>query len=283
MATELAPAKLNLYLHVVGRRDDGYHLLDSLVAFAEIGDVLHAVDADGLSLTIGGRFAGQLAGETDNLVLRAARTLATEAGIAPRARLMLEKRLPVASGIGGGSADAAATLRLLCRLWGVTPDPAVLPRIALALGADVPACLRSRSARMGGVGDRLDPPPILPECGVVLINPGIGVPTASVFRARTGPFSPPAELPSRWDDATTMAADLGALRNDLETAAQDLAPAIGSVLAMLRAQPGCLLARMSGSGGTCFGLFPDPDAALQVATELARPRWWIWGGRLRPG
>lgn len=158
-----APAKLNLYLHVTGRRPDGYHVLDSLVAFADCGDVLHAAPAAELSLSIDGPFAAGLAGEADNLVLRAARALAAAAGVPAHASLTLEKHLPVASGIGGGSSDAAATLRLLCRLWRITPDPAVLNRIALGLGADVPVCLGSRPARMGGVGDLLELAPALPS------------------------------------------------------------------------------------------------------------------------
>jgi 4-diphosphocytidyl-2-C-methyl-D-erythritol kinase len=278
--TEAAPAKLNLYLHILGRRDDGYHVLDSLVAFAEVGDMLHAAPADDLSLSLTGPFAPALAGETDNLVLRAARALATACEIAPRARITLDKQLPVASGIGGGSADAAATLRALSRLWGVAPDPAALARIALSLGADVPVCLASRPVRMGGIGERLELAPALPACGVVLVNPGVAVPTAAVFRARTGGFSSPAELPARWDDAAVMAAELRRLRNDLEPPARQLAPVIAVVLDALAAQPGCLLARMSGSGATCFGMFCDAAAAARVTRNLVREGWWVWGGGL---
>ncbi|MGA3400136.1 MAG: 4-(cytidine 5'-diphospho)-2-C-methyl-D-erythritol kinase [Acetobacteraceae bacterium] len=276
-----APAKLNLFLHVTGRRPDGYHVLDSLVAFADCGDELRASAAADLSLTIGGPFAAGLAGEADNLVLRAARALAAEAGVPAHARLVLEKHLPVASGIGGGSADAAAALRLLCRLWGITPDPAALDLLALRLGADVPVCLRSQPARMGGVGEALEPAPALPACCVLLVNPGVAVATASVFRARSGAFSPPARLPDGWGDAATMAADLALLANDLEAPARGLCPAIGDVLTAIAAQPGCLLARMSGSGATCFGLFADPAAAGRAAGATARAGWWVWAGALR--
>lgn len=276
--SEAAPAKLNLYLHVLGRRDDGYHILDSLVAFAAAGDVLHCAPAEDLSLVLTGPFAPALSGEADNLVLRAARALAAACGVPPRARITLEKRLPVASGIGGGSADAAAALRALCRLWGVTPGAATLARIALSLGADVPVCLESRPLRMGGIGERLQPAPALPDCGVLLVNPGIAVATASVFRGRVGEFSEPAVLPVRWDDAAAMAADLRVLRNDLEAPARALAPVIGTVLDALAAQPGCLLARMSGSGATCFGVFRYAAAAAQAARGLAREGWWMWGG-----
>ena len=279
MLAETAPAKVNLYLHVTGRRPDGYHQLDSLAVFPEAGDVLRAEPADALSLALRGRFANALAGEVDNLVLRAARAFAAEAGRAPLVRLVLEKNLPVASGIGGGSADAAACLRLLGRLWGMTPSPA----LALGLGADVPVCLAAKPQRMGGIGERLSPAPGLPPCGMVLVNPGLALATARVFGARTTPFSSPARLPPGWRDAAGMAADLATLGNDLEPAAQALCPAVGEVLAALRGVPGCLLARMSGSGTTCYGLFADRAAAARAATELRRPGWWSWGGGLLAG
>lgn len=257
-------------------------MLDSLVAFADCGDVLRGGDdAADLSLTVSGPFATALAGETDNLVLRAARALAAAAGVPARARLELEKHLPVASGIGGGSADAAATVRLLSRLWHVSPDPAVLGRLALQLGADVPVCLNNRPARMRGVGEQLEPAPALPPCCVLLVNPGIAVATAAVFRACAGRFSAPARLPAGWPDAASMAADLAGLANDLETPARSLCPAVGDVLAAIAAQPGCLLARMSGSGATCFGLFADPAAAGRAAGATARAGWWVWAGALR--
>ena len=287
--SEFALAKVNLFLHVTGRRADGYHLLDSLVVFPAVGDRLHVAPANTLSLTVEGPFGAALAGETDNLVLRAARTLGGAAG----ARIVLEKHLPVASGIGGGSADAAAALRLLCRLWGLplaappgasAPPaemaPAALTPIALTLGADVPVCLASRPARMGGVGEVLTPAPALPPAGLVLVNPGAALATAAVFRARSAAFSAPAALPASWADAPEMADDLAKLRNDLQPPAIALLPVIGTVLAALAAAPACLLARMSGSGATCFGLFPDAPTAEAAARALARPGWWCWGGAL---
>jgi 4-diphosphocytidyl-2-C-methyl-D-erythritol kinase len=276
---EFAPAKVNLALHVLGRREDGYHLLDSLVVFAGVGDRLLAEPARSLSLTVAGPFAGALAAERDNLVLRAARALADAAGVAAGARLVLEKHLPVASGIGGGSADAAAALRLLARLWGCSPASREL---ALALGADVPVCLAGRPARMGGVGEALARVPALPRCGLVLVNPGVPVATPAVFRARSGAFSPPLDLPPGWADAAALAADLARWGNDLELPALTLQPAIGDVLAALRAVPGCLLARMSGSGATCFGLFAAPEHAVQAAAGLHSPGWWVWGGAVAP-
>ena len=271
--SEAAPAKVNLYLHLTGRRADGYHLLDSLAVFPGIGDRLRAAPAETLSLSVEGPFGADLADEVDNLVLRAARALGGSAG----ARMVLEKHLPVASGIGGGSADAAAALRLLCRLWG---RQAAVASIALALGADVPVCLASQPARMGGVGETLSMAPELPACGIVLVNPGVSLATAEVFRTRAGGFSTPAELPVSWPDVGAMARDLAVLSNDLEPPAIALRPVIGTVLAVLAAVPGCLLARMSGSGATCFGLFPDAPTAEAAARALARPGWWCWGGAL---
>ena len=281
LAAETAPAKVNLFLHVVGRRSDGYHLLDSLAVFPVIGDTLRAAPADSLSLALEGPFGSALRAEPDNLVLRAARGLAALTGVRAGARLTLVKTLPVASGIGGGSADAAAALRLLGRLWGVAPAAAALRALASRLGADVPVCLAGRPSRMGGVGEILSPAPDLPAFGLVLVNPGVAVSTPDVFRARIGGFSAPAVLPSGWPDAAAMARDLAALTNDLEPPAVALCPAIATVLAVLRATPGCLLARMSGSGATCFGLYADPAAAARAASALARPGWWCWGGALR--
>ncbi len=282
-AAEQAPAKVNLYLHITGRRGDGYHLLDSLVVFAGTGDRLFGSPANDLSLLVTGPFAADLQAEGDNLVLRAARALAAAAGRRPDAALVLEKNLPVASGIGGGSADAAAALRLLQRQWHVSLDPATLHAMALRLGADVPVCLAGRPTRMRGVGEQLDPSPALPDCGLLLLNPGVTLATAAVFNARSGGFSDPARLPAKWDSAVAMAADLRGMSNDLQAPAVALRPVIGDALAALAQRPGCLLARMSGSGATCFGLFANPDDAARQAAAIARPGWWAWGGALTGG
>ena len=274
---ETAPAKLNLYLHVTGRRADGLHLLDSLAVFPAVGDTLRLQHAGQLSLALEGRFAGALRAEADNLVLRAARALAEAAGVVPGARMELTKNLPVASGIGGGSADAGAALRGLARLWGVAP---ATKEQALALGADVPVCLGSVPARMGGVGEILSPAPILPPVFFALVNPGVAVATATVFRARMGEFSQSAALPERWTHFADFVRDLGGLTNDLQPAAIGLQPAIAEVLAALSAQRGCALARMSGSGATCFGLFARLHEADAAAAALARQGWWSWGGGL---
>lgn len=278
MVQESAPVKINLYLRITGRRDDGYHLLDSLVVFADIADALLAERDDRLALHVTGPFAAGLANETDNLVTRAARALARETGVTGGARLTLTKNLPIASGVGGGSADAAATLRALCRLWDLSPDPATLGRLALSLGADVPVCLLSRATRMAGIGEILTEAPVLPDCAIALVNPGVAVATPAVFKARHGPFSSPAALPSGWPDAATMARDLAGWGNDLAAPAQSLQPIIQDVIAAIAAQPGCLLARMSGSGATCFGLFASRIEAETAAAALGRHGWWARGG-----
>ncbi len=271
--SRFAPAKVNLFLHVTGRRADGYHLLDSLAVFPEAGDVVAATAAEALSLEISGPFGAVLRAEEDNLLLRAARLLAPGRGAA----LRLEKNLPVASGIGGGSADAAAALQVLAGLWAVEAD---LPALALQLGADVPVCLASRPARMQGIGEILAPAPALPDFGMVLVNPGVAVPTPAVFKARQGGFSTPPDLPEGWADVGAMVADLARCTNDLQEAAIGIAPVIGEVLAVLSALPGAKLARMSGSGATCFALFASPAAATAAAAQIGRPGWWAWGGGL---
>ena len=273
--SERARAKVNLFLHVLGRRPDGYHLLDSLAVFPDAADVLHAEPGDELTLELTGPFAPALEGE--NLVLRAAHALLDAAGQARGARLVLDKRLPVASGIGGGSADAAAALRLLNRFWHLGLPPAALAQLALGLGADVPVCLVSEPARMGGIGEIIGVAPVVPRAGLVLLNPGVPVSTPDVFRARDSAYSEPASLPARWADAAALAQTLAGLGNDLEAPAIRLCPAVGETLAWLAAQPGCLLPRMSGSGATCFALFADADAAGRVAAAAPAP-WWAWGG-----
>jgi 4-diphosphocytidyl-2-C-methyl-D-erythritol kinase len=275
---ECAPAKINLTLLVTGKRPDGYHLLDSLVVFAGAHDRLSAAPADNLTLQIGGPFGAKLAAEPDNLVLRAARALAASAGMPARAHLRLEKHLPVASGIGGGSSDAAAALRLLSRLWGAPiPDG-----LAATLGADVPVCLDPRPRRMAGIGEILTGAPRLPACGILLVNPGVALATQAVFAARAAAFSVPASFPDAWPDTAAMADDLASWANDLQPPALKLCPVVGTVLETLRAVPGCRLARMSGSGATCFALFDTPAAAKAAAPLVARPAWWCWGGALWP-
>lgn len=273
MPTEFAPAKLNLCLHVTGQRADGYHLLDSFVVFCDIGDLIDVTASNILSLSIEGPQSANLTVAEDNLVLRAARLMQVPAAI------RLTKNLPVSSGIGGGSADAAATLRALARLTG---KPLPDAEAVLSLGADVPVCLAGTSLRMRGVGEKIAPTPRLPATYVLLANPGIGVATPAVFRALDEKTNAPLpEIPA-FVDAAEMALWLLQQRNDLEPAATSLVPMIAQVKSAIAAQPGCLIARMSGSGATCFGLFARAEQAEAAGRALrhAQPQWWLASGKI---
>lgn len=272
-----AAAKLNLYLHVTGRRADGYHLLDSLVAFAGVHDTLIARESAELALGVEGPQAAGLAADESNLVLQAARKLREASGARAGAAITLFKTLPVASGIGGGSADAAAALRALHELWGLKLPHAELARIALSLGADVPVCLSGRAAFVGGIGEDIAPAPALPPSFVVLVNPGLAVSTPRVFAARRGPFGEPGRFRDAPRDVRALASLLAERRNDLMNAALTLCPEVGRVVGALTRLPGCRLARMSGSGATCFGLFEQQAQAERAAADLrnAEPGWWV--------
>ncbi len=269
---EVARAKVNLHLHVTGRRADGYHLLDSLAVFPDIGDRLTAAPAQGLSLSVVGPFSEGLSAGADNLVMRAAETLRREAGIGEGAALTLDKRLPVASGIGGGSADAAAALRALNRLWELGLDGAALREVAAGLGADVPVCLGSTPQRMAGVGEIVTPVRLPGGFHMALVNPGVAVATPDVFRALDRRGSP--EAPPIPEEPDAFLLWLEETRNDLEPPAISLAPQIEEALALLRAAPGAVIARMSGSGATCFGLFREAEAAASAAAGARERGWW---------
>ena len=272
-----APAKINLYLHVTARRDDGYHELDSLVAFADVHDTLRIDPADELALLIDGPCGAPLHKEENNLVLRAARALAQVAGIEPKAAMTLTKRLPVASGMGGGSADAAAALRGLCRLWNLNPAADEVSGLALQLGADVPVCLHGKAAFISGIGENIIPAPAMPTCSIVLVNPGAGLSTPAVFAARQDGFSDSGHFDYAPADAAELAAILARRHNDLALPAQRLMPVIGDVLKALGNTDGALLSRMTGSGATCFGLYGDPGDAAAAAMTLGQshPDWWV--------
>lgn len=290
---EFAPAKINLTLHVTGKRDDGYHLLDSLVVFADAGDWVAVASApDGeLSLRITGPYAEALCDEAveSNLVMRAARTLREWAAKRGRsqhgAALTLDKRLPVASGIGGGSADAAAALRALVRFWELGIPQTDLMEIALKLGADVPVCLRACPAVMRGIGEEIAPAPPLPDLWIVLVNPGVAVSTGGVFEAldlkAVSALGVPA-LPVNLLSADEAAAALKRCRNDLEPPARARAPQVADVLRALRRTKGALMARMSGSGATCFALYEDEESARTAAQALGadHPGWWVTAAKM---
>ncbi|WCL53748.1 4-(cytidine 5'-diphospho)-2-C-methyl-D-erythritol kinase [Gimibacter soli] len=276
-----APAKVNLFLEITGRRADGYHLLDSLFVFTAHGDTLTFAPADDLALTIDGPFAGALDGAADdNLVLRAARLLAAETGVAAKAAIRLTKNLPVAAGIGGGSADAAAALRGLNDLWGAGLDDAALARLGIQLGADVPACLAGRPILVEGVGEGFMPVVYEGPKGILLANPGLPLETPPVFRAyREASKAFDAGLPP------AAAYDLEAVkarRNSLAGPAINVLPAIADVLKTLETLHGVRLARMSGSGATCFALFDsEAEAGAAARSLIARhPDWWLMADRI---
>jgi 4-diphosphocytidyl-2-C-methyl-D-erythritol kinase len=283
LLSKAAPAKINLTLRVVGRRADGYHELDSLVAFARLGDSLTLQPRAPLGLDVRGPFAGEAGRTADNLVLKAARELERRVDNLVLGRFTLDKRLPVAAGLGGGSADAAAGLRLLAAANGLAADDARLLEAARATGADVPVCLDPWPRVMRGIGEELSAPIRLPPLPAVLINPGVPLATKDVFAAYAA--GAPAAAPGPALDFTaarldTLRAAFDALAggtNDLEPAAVSLCPAVAAVLAALARSKGCRLARMSGSGATCFGLYDSERAADAAARSLraAQRDWWV--------
>ena len=286
MAERLAPAKVNLFLHVGAPGADGYHPLCSLMAFADFGDVVSVRLGQG-SLTARGPFAGALGPEQDNLIFKAVRALVAELG-RPMAELAfaLDKQLPVASGLGGGSADAGAALRLMRDVFAPQVDDRRLEGLAAGLGADGAACLWARPVLAEGRGERLTPVAGLPILDAVLVNPGVPVSTPAVYRrfdalARFGDVTPPP-LPEAFEDVAEVAAWLASMSNDLEIPAIDVAPEVGAVLATLRSEPEALLARVSGSGGTCFALCADDISAETLAEriEAMAPHWWVRRCRL---
>ena len=273
-----AAAKINLFLHVGEKRADGFHALESLVVFADAGDALSFAPSHDLSLRLDGPFAGELGLDDNNLVLRAARALNAGRGAA----IALTKNLPVASGIGGGSADAAAALRGLAKLWELDLSSAALMTIAETLGSDVPVCMASKSAWMEGRGERVTPTRV-PATAMVLVNPKVAVPTGQVFaglKTRRGVGT--VDHAARLSDRNSLIAFLKTTTNDLQAPALAIAPTIGEVLGELSRMPGALLWRMSGSGATCFALFEDDGAAQMAAIALAHshPGWWVQATRI---
>ncbi|MCA1403585.1 4-(cytidine 5'-diphospho)-2-C-methyl-D-erythritol kinase [Ensifer sp. IC3342] len=283
-----APAKINLALHVVGQRADGHHLLESLVTFADCGDRIGLASADADGFTISGRFADGLPLSAENkggnLVLRARdllRSELTSRGIAAGpVHLHLEKNLPVASGIGGGSADAAATLRGLLTLWGASVEPAKLNAVALDLGADVPMCLYGGPLLAKGIGEEITALPDLPSFAIVLVNPLVAVSTPVIFRTLINKTNPPLVLPQGQNTAEAWLSAMADMRNDLEAPARELVPQIEEVSGSLKAA-GSTLVRMSGSGATCFGLFGSDERAHRAAEHISasHPEWYVCAAR----
>lgn len=279
----LAPAKLNLTLHITGKRADGYHLLDSLTAFTEFGDVLTFSPSETLSLTVEGAFAEAAGAVADNLVMRAAQALKAASGYAGGAHIRLEKHIPAGAGLGGGSSDAAATLLALNRLWRLALPDVALTAVAENLGSDVPACLGARPVRMRGAGELLEPAYVPHGLWALLASPGAPVATAAVYKAFAGPFSLPVSPPVSGCDQAAFIRWLAPLHNDLQPAAISLMPSIAAVLRLLETSESCLLARMSGSGSACFGLYGGEDAARRAEAQVrgALPGAWSVVTRLR--
>ena len=278
-----APAKINLALPVGGQRPDGYHLLDTLVTFAPFGDEITVGEAEDMRLEVHGLYGETLKGDPDgNLVFRAARLLAEEAERRGRgpvgASIRLDKHLPIASGVGGGSADAAATLLALNDLWALDLAPQRLAELGLSLGADVPMCLAGVPARVRGIGEHVAQGPTMPDHGLLLVNPQVPVSTPAVFRGLTRRDHPPMpDLPDVWDGVDHLVDWLNGTRNDLQPPAEAIAAEVVEVMDILRQLPGSRFARMSGSGATCFAIF-DTDSAAAAAGQLlkaTRLEWWV--------
>ncbi len=287
LLTIFAPAKINLYLHVTGRLDNGYHTLDSLVAFADIGDQIEIEAANDFEFRVKGPYAGAFNNKeldsspnSSNLVVRAAWSLAQAAQKVPNIRATLTKNLPIASGVGGGSSDAAAIIWGLLEWWDLSAQSHYLPGLMSRLGADIPVCLNCKPARMRGTGDILDPAPPMDEIPVVLVHPGKPCPTAHIFTRYTKTFKQPQALPKSLEGFDTLVSFLKQQDNDLLGAACELVPEIENVINGLNGQKGCALARLSGSGATCFGLFEHEMDAVEAAKTLAfeNPDWWVKAG-----
>ncbi len=278
--TVFAPAKLNLFLHITGRLQNGYHTLESLVTFANIGDTIQIENSNSFSFHVKGPFSQNLSGgltDNDNLVVKAAKNLAQIAQKPLTLKITLTKNLPVSSGIGGGSADAAATLWGLCDLWDIPRNAEYLPHLMTQLGADVPVCFKSMPQMMRGIGDDLSMPPDMPDVPAILINPMSACSTETVFLHYNGLFKKAVSLPKAFKNHTDLIEYLKSRTNDLYAPALKSVPAINNVIQSLESTNTCLLSRMSGSGATCFGLFETMEEAKSAAKNISadNPDWWI--------
>ena len=280
-----APAKINLYLHITGKRDDGYHTLGSLVAFAEIGDRIDISEHETLTLHIDGAFADRFSGaekstepDSANIVIKATRGLSTLLGIEPNFKINLHKTLPLAAGIGGGSADAAATVKAILQFHDIDPASVKeLDAFLLSLGADVPVCFYGQPCHMSGIGEIIRPAAGVPPLHMVLVNPLEACSTAEIFRQLNGKFTPDDDYAAAWDDARSFISFLQSRGNDMEDAAVSVTPVIADILCDIAASANCLLSRMSGSGATCFGLYETAADATAAAAQIqsTHPQFWV--------
>lgn len=272
-----APAKINLFLHLTGRRDDGYHLLQSVMVFVDVGDSLEFSPHDSLFLDVDGPFAGDMPPPHENLIYRAAQMLAAEFKTTPRGAVRLTKNLPVASGIAGGSADCAAALKGFAKLWGFSDERDRIHRIGQQLGADVPACLVAKPVWAEGIGEKMMPLHDMPALHFVLANPMVATPTPEVFRRYRNRFCPPIQFSGRKKSMQEWIADIKRYRNDLTDPAMEVTPEIRTVLQALQETPNCQVARLSGSGATCFGIYEHAETARAAVNKLKmdHPRWWV--------
>jgi 4-diphosphocytidyl-2-C-methyl-D-erythritol kinase len=281
-----APAKINLSLHITGKRDDEYHLLESLVVFSHFGDELTVSEDDRIHLEIVGNFSQSLLkeNEADNLAMRAAFALRHYARIQKGAHIALHKRIPVGAGLGGGSADAAATLRALRRLWKIDCGDDILQQIAATLGSDVPVCVGSETSWMCGVGEKLSSCHLGFAPGIVLVNPRISLPTKDVFAAYMADYSHPGAMPSHIYDMQALMGYMMASHNALQQPAITIQPVIAEILASIASSPSCRISRMSGSGATCFGLYDNEAMAIEAANHIRKEHsgWWVMASHIAP-
>ena len=287
LLTIFAPAKINLYLHITGRLDNGYHTLDSLVVFADIGDRVEIEPATDFQFRVDGPYAGGFSPKeldsspnSSNLIVQAVWSLARAAQKVPNIRATLTKNLPLASGLGGGSSDAAAVIWGLLEWWGLSSQAHYLPGLMARLGADVPVCLPCKPARVRGIGDILDPAPPMPEVAVVLVHPGKACPTSDVFSRFNGGLKEAQNMPQNLDSFENLVSFLKNQENDLYSAARTTVPEIDNAINALSSQKGCAIARLSGAGATCFGLFESEALAQNAANNIAaeNPDWWVKTG-----
>lgn len=270
-------AKINFYLHVTGKRPDGYHLLDSLMAPVDLHDVIEISSSSEISLNVEGEFASLSGNIEDNIILKAARLLSEKANVKHGVAIKLQKNIPAGAGLGGGSADAATILKMLNKFWQINYDDDILAQIGLQLGADVPFCLFGKAAFMSGIGEIIKDAPALPSMNILLVNPRIILNTANVFRYKPFSFKDMAIAPDKFNNLDDFIKFLETTRNCLQANAIEMVPQIADILAEINRQDGVLLARMSGSGATCFGIFVTQEQKVHAMINIRQnhPEWYL--------